>query len=76
MQQRQIGLFFNVCALGFQHVLLDIPQALRQIHIVVVGIAEAANLVPHSLQLLGAMIANFLQSGEIIYQLAVLKNAN
>ena len=54
-----------------QQVVLDVPQLLGQVHIVVVGVVKALDLVPQCLHLCLAVALDLVQGGHVIDQLAV-----
>ena len=54
-----------------QEVLLDVPQLLAQVHIVVVGVLKALYLVPQGIHLPLALGAAGLEVGHLIDKLAV-----
>ena len=68
--------FFVICPLGLEHIMLNIPELLGEVHVVVVRIAETTHFIPHSGNLLLAMLADIGQRGKLIYQLAVLEYGN
>ena len=49
-----------------EHFVFDVPELLGEVDVVVMGVAEAADLVPHTGELGGTMIADFLKGGELI----------
>ena len=59
-----------------QEVMLDVPQFLGEVHVVVVGVGKAADFLPHAVPLLLAMAADLLQGGQVVDQLAVLEDGH
>ena len=59
-----------------QQIVSDVPKLLRQVHIVVMGILKALNLFPQRVHLLGAVGADLLQGGQLIYQLTLQEDVS
>ena len=59
-----------------KHIVLERPELLGKVNVVVVRIAEAANLVPHTLDLLGTVLTDLGKRGERVDLLAVFKHLN
>ena len=57
-----------------QKSVLDVPELLGEIHVVGVGVGEAADLLPHTVPLGQAVGADLVQGGEVVDQLAVLED--
>ena len=67
-------LFVWLFRIGLQQVVLNIPQALRQVNIVVMRIVESFDFVPQGIHLLQAILSDFLQIRTLIDQFTILKN--
>ena len=57
-----------------QQVVLDVPQLLREVDIVVVRIFKSFDLVPQGIYLLFAVAANLLDVRQLINQLALAED--
>ena len=54
-----------------QQVLLDVPELIGQVHVVLVGVVETLHLVPQGVYLLTAVFADLRQRRAVVYPLAV-----
>lgn len=64
------GVFIAASAALCQQLVLDVPQLLGEVHIVIVWVFKPLDLVPEGVDLSGAPGAHFLDAGLTIDQLA------
>lgn len=57
-----------------QQVLLNVPELIGQVHVVLVGVVETLHLVPQGVYLLTAVFADLRQRRAVVYPLAVQKH--